>query len=217
MERPGDDPTPSIATWGSVDGKGLSGRPASLGRRSACPQRVITSSARCFGARSAAADMLKLCTFNISHFSEGALGARPRGHRLHGAPAAARTASAGNAPDRSPHSCAGSGARWSVRAGVECDHRLHRRQSRRYQADVDRSDRAGQGARVREGTRPGARSRRAARPVFGALEGIRWPAMPAELADLEASLRGRPTWDHVLRMYRDHRKPDHSGACAQQR
>jgi len=34
---------------------------------------------------------------------------------------------------------------------------------------------------------------------------VRWPAMPAELADFEASLRGRPTWNHVLRMYREHR------------
>jgi hypothetical protein len=37
--------------------------------------------------------------------------------------------------------------------------------------------------------------------------------MPPELADLDASLRGRPTWDHVLRMYRDHRKPNHSQAA----
>jgi len=36
---------------------------------------------------------------------------------------------------------------------------------------------------------------------------VKWPALPAELADLEASLRGRPTWNHVLRMYRDHRRP----------
>lgn len=36
---------------------------------------------------------------------------------------------------------------------------------------------------------------------------VQWPAMPAELADFEASLRGRPTWNHVLRMYRDHRRP----------
>jgi glutathione S-transferase len=42
---------------------------------------------------------------------------------------------------------------------------------------------------------------------------VKWPAMPAELADLEASLRGRPTWNHVLRMYRDHRRPSrpHAG------
>jgi glutathione S-transferase len=39
---------------------------------------------------------------------------------------------------------------------------------------------------------------------------MKWPAMPPELADLEASLSGRPTWNHVLRMYRDHRKPNHS-------
>ena len=36
---------------------------------------------------------------------------------------------------------------------------------------------------------------------------VKWPPMPAELADFEATLRGRPTWNHVLRMYRDHRKP----------
>lgn len=35
---------------------------------------------------------------------------------------------------------------------------------------------------------------------------VQWPAMPPELADFETSLRGRPTWRHVLRMYRDHRK-----------
>jgi len=34
---------------------------------------------------------------------------------------------------------------------------------------------------------------------------VKWPAMPSELADVEASLSGRPTWNHVLRMYRDHR------------
>jgi len=42
---------------------------------------------------------------------------------------------------------------------------------------------------------------------------VKWPAMPPELADLDANLRGRPTWDHVLRMYRDHRKPNHSQAA----
>jgi glutathione S-transferase len=42
---------------------------------------------------------------------------------------------------------------------------------------------------------------------------VKWPAMPPELADLEASLSGRPTWRHVLRMYRDHRKPNHSRAA----
>jgi glutathione S-transferase len=41
----------------------------------------------------------------------------------------------------------------------------------------------------------------------------KWPAMPSELADFEASLSGRPTWNHVLRMYRDHRKPNHSRAA----
>ena len=42
---------------------------------------------------------------------------------------------------------------------------------------------------------------------------IKWPAMPSELADLEASLIGRPTWNHVLRMYRDHRRPNRSHAA----
>ena len=44
---------------------------------------------------------------------------------------------------------------------------------------------------------------------------VKWPSMPAELADFEARLRGRPTWNHVMHMYRDHRKPDrpaHLGA-----
>ena len=41
---------------------------------------------------------------------------------------------------------------------------------------------------------------------------VKWPAMPPELADFEASLSGRPTWNHVLQMYRDHRKPNHSHA-----
>jgi glutathione S-transferase len=34
---------------------------------------------------------------------------------------------------------------------------------------------------------------------------VRWPAMPPELARFEAALRDRPTWNHVLRMYREHR------------
>ena len=42
---------------------------------------------------------------------------------------------------------------------------------------------------------------------------MQWPALPPELADLEASLSGRPTWNHVLRMYRDHRKANHSHAA----
>lgn len=37
---------------------------------------------------------------------------------------------------------------------------------------------------------------------------VRWPAMPSELAPFEASLRNRPTWNHVVRMYREHRKPN---------
>jgi glutathione S-transferase len=42
---------------------------------------------------------------------------------------------------------------------------------------------------------------------------VKWPAMPPELADLEASLSGRPTWNHVLRMYRDHRNPNYPHAA----
>ena len=42
---------------------------------------------------------------------------------------------------------------------------------------------------------------------------MRWPAMPPALADFEASLSGRPTWNHVLRMYRNHRKPNHPRAA----
>jgi glutathione S-transferase len=34
-----------------------------------------------------------------------------------------------------------------------------------------------------------------------------WPEMPAELREFEARLAGRPTWEHVLRMYREHRRP----------
>jgi glutathione S-transferase len=41
---------------------------------------------------------------------------------------------------------------------------------------------------------------------------VKWPAMPAELADFETSLSGRPAWNHVLRMYREHRKPSHPNA-----
>ena len=39
---------------------------------------------------------------------------------------------------------------------------------------------------------------------------MKWPATPRELADLEASLSGRPTWNQVLRMYRDHRQRNQS-------
>lgn len=45
---------------------------------------------------------------------------------------------------------------------------------------------------------------------------MKWPAMPSELADVEASLSGRPTWNRVLRMYRDHRTPKDSGAAGAQ-
>lgn len=34
---------------------------------------------------------------------------------------------------------------------------------------------------------------------------VDWPELPPELASLAARLEGRPTWDHALRMYRDHR------------
>jgi len=36
---------------------------------------------------------------------------------------------------------------------------------------------------------------------------MKWPALPQELEAFEAKLAGRPTWEHVLRMYRDHRRP----------
>ena len=36
---------------------------------------------------------------------------------------------------------------------------------------------------------------------------VRWPEVPAVLADLEQKLKGRPTWNHALRMYREHRAP----------
>lgn len=35
---------------------------------------------------------------------------------------------------------------------------------------------------------------------------VRWPSAPPELATFEAGLRDRPTWNHVLRMYREHRR-----------
>ena len=35
---------------------------------------------------------------------------------------------------------------------------------------------------------------------------VKWPAMPPALAEFEAGLRDRPTWNHTLRMYREHRK-----------
>jgi glutathione S-transferase len=36
---------------------------------------------------------------------------------------------------------------------------------------------------------------------------VRWPATPPELRGFEARLEGRPTWNHVLEMYREHRRP----------
>ena len=35
---------------------------------------------------------------------------------------------------------------------------------------------------------------------------VKWPAMPNGLTDFVGQLRGRPTWDHCLRMYREHRR-----------
>lgn len=34
---------------------------------------------------------------------------------------------------------------------------------------------------------------------------VRWPETPAALVAFEAQLQGRPTWNHVLRLYREHR------------
>lgn len=34
---------------------------------------------------------------------------------------------------------------------------------------------------------------------------VKWPAAPAALADFLQPLEGRPTWQHTLRMYREHR------------
>jgi glutathione S-transferase len=34
-----------------------------------------------------------------------------------------------------------------------------------------------------------------------------WPEAPEGLRAFEAQLRGRPTWNHALRMYKDHRAP----------
>ncbi len=34
-----------------------------------------------------------------------------------------------------------------------------------------------------------------------------WPDIPAELREFEASLKDRPTWNHVMKMYRQHRAP----------
>jgi len=35
---------------------------------------------------------------------------------------------------------------------------------------------------------------------------VKWPSTPPELLDFELRLKGRPTWEHVLRMYRQHRR-----------
>ena len=34
---------------------------------------------------------------------------------------------------------------------------------------------------------------------------VKWPAVPGELADFHSQLQGRPTWNHALSMYRQHR------------
>jgi glutathione S-transferase len=34
---------------------------------------------------------------------------------------------------------------------------------------------------------------------------VKWPAMPSALAGFVGQLQGRPTWNHTLRMYREHR------------
>ena len=35
---------------------------------------------------------------------------------------------------------------------------------------------------------------------------VKWPAVPAELIGFQDQLRGRPAWNHVGRMYREHRR-----------
>jgi glutathione S-transferase len=35
---------------------------------------------------------------------------------------------------------------------------------------------------------------------------VKWPPLPSALAGFVAQLQGRPTWDHALRMYREHRR-----------
>jgi glutathione S-transferase len=35
---------------------------------------------------------------------------------------------------------------------------------------------------------------------------VKWPTPPQELSAFQDSLRGRPTWNHTLRMYREHRQ-----------
>lgn len=38
---------------------------------------------------------------------------------------------------------------------------------------------------------------------------VKWPALPPALDTFVAQLRDRPTWNHVLHMYREHRAPAH--------
>jgi hypothetical protein len=35
---------------------------------------------------------------------------------------------------------------------------------------------------------------------------VKWPEVPSELTGLVSELEGRPTWQHTLRMYREHRR-----------
>ena len=41
---------------------------------------------------------------------------------------------------------------------------------------------------------------------------VKWPVVPSELASFQAELRERPTSNHVLRMYREHRHAVHRSA-----
>jgi glutathione S-transferase len=41
---------------------------------------------------------------------------------------------------------------------------------------------------------------------------ISWPAAPAALTDFVAQFENRPTWNHALRMYREHRLPAAAGS-----
>jgi glutathione S-transferase len=36
---------------------------------------------------------------------------------------------------------------------------------------------------------------------------VKWPETPPGLREFRSSLAGRPTWNHTLRMYREHRQP----------
>jgi glutathione S-transferase len=36
---------------------------------------------------------------------------------------------------------------------------------------------------------------------------VPWPEIPAALAPFMREIEGRPTWNHALKMYREHRRP----------